>query len=68
MLRKDFCSTGDITQFTSTFRIADALVISLAIAKMVQQVSLLVHLRQAVHSIPRLYHPSRAIVVEVLII
>jgi hypothetical protein len=71
MLRKDFLSTEDITRFTGTFRIVDALVISLVTVKMAQLamvVSFLVHLLQAVHSTPRLYHPSSAIVAEVPII
>lgn len=71
MLCKDFLSMVDITQFTSSFRIVDALVISLVIVKMAQPaivVSLLVHLLQAVHSTHPLYHPSGAIVVEAPII
>ena len=61
----------DITQFTNAFRIVDASVILLAIAKMAQPpmvVSLLVHRLQVVHSTPRLYPPLSAIAVAVPII
>ena len=71
MLRKNFLSMVDFTQFISSSRIVDALVISLVIVKMAQLamvVSLLVHLLQAVHSTRRLCHPSSAILVEVPII
>lgn len=68
MLRKDFPLKEGMTRFTSVIRIVGVLVISLVIVKIAQPAmagSLHVHLLQAVHSTPPLYHPSSATVVEV---